>query len=89
MNATGLKNYKNELLLASGRLRVAAAAISILALTCSGDMTVLRRVNTYNKTCLVIQIRQLLPSRRSRVALSRVALKTRLTHISGGRAISR
>ena len=46
MNATGLKNYKNEFILASVGLRVAVAAISILALTCSGDMIVLHCVNT-------------------------------------------
>ena len=41
-------------ILASVGLKVAAVAISILALTYSGDMFVLRRVNMYNKTCLVI-----------------------------------
>ena len=41
-------------MLANVGLRVAAVAISILALTYNGDMIVLRRVNMYDKTCLVI-----------------------------------
>ena len=52
-NATRLKNYKNELILASIGLRVAAVAVSILVLTYSGDMIVLCFVNMCNKTCLV------------------------------------
>ena len=51
-----MKNYKNELILASIGLRVAAVAVSILALTCNGDMIVqpiLCCVNMCNKTCLV------------------------------------
>ena len=54
MNATGLKNYTNELMLASVGLSVAAVAISIHALICSGDMIVLRCVNMHNKTGLSI-----------------------------------
>ena len=42
------------LVLASVGLKVAAVAISILALTYSGDTFVLRRVNMYNKICLVV-----------------------------------
>ena len=36
-------------MLATVGLRIAAEAISIFALTYSGDMIVLRRINTYNK----------------------------------------
>ena len=36
-------------MLASVGLRVTAVAVGILALTCSGDMVVLRLVNMYNK----------------------------------------
>ena len=41
-------------MLASVGLRVAAIAISILALTYGGDVIVLRRVNVNNKVCFVI-----------------------------------
>ena len=41
MNANRLNNYKNEHMLPSVGLRVAAVAVSILALTHSGDMIVL------------------------------------------------
>ena len=39
-------------MLATVGLRIAAEAISIFALTYSGDMIVLRSVNMYNKTRL-------------------------------------
>ena len=54
VNATRLKNYKSELMLASVGLRLAAVAIGILVLTCSDDMVVLRCINMYNKAGLVI-----------------------------------
>ena len=44
MNATRLKNKKNQPMLASVGLRVAAVAVSILALTYSSDKTVPRHV---------------------------------------------
>ena len=46
--------YKKKLMLANVGLRVAAVAISILVLTYRGGMIVLRCVNTYNKTSLII-----------------------------------
>ena len=49
VNATRLKNYKNEHMLVSVGLRVAAVAISICALTCSGGMIVLWCVNKQNR----------------------------------------
>ena len=53
VNATKLKSVG---------LRVAAVAISILALAYSGDMIVLRCIRMYNKTHLVIQICVMKPS---------------------------
>ena len=53
VNATRLKNYKNELMLASVGLRV-VVVVSILALTYSRDMIVVCSIIICNKTCLVI-----------------------------------